>query len=222
MQRRGAPGPLFALVAVLLFGRPLESTIIVRDPGGLNAETAALILSGQQGGGLAMEAIAAPLSWANESATVGLFVEVAGRDLISGQDQEQLRVDFLVYAIAGEASVRGYVMQTFELDLGRYGEALAAGGLKFNGQLDLPPGEYSLAVMARTWRAGGQVLGLRRVELSVPAPDARDLILQPRLSGSEDAWINTFQVRTAPEEGGVSRARLREAALKASAKPVLS
>ncbi|MCP4204832.1 MAG: tetratricopeptide repeat protein, partial [bacterium] len=39
---------------------------------------------------------------------------------------------------------------------------------------------------------------------------------------SEDAWINTFQVRTAPEEGGVSRARLREAALKASAKPVLS
>ncbi|MCH7664558.1 MAG: hypothetical protein IH936_01305 [Acidobacteria bacterium] len=220
-RRRGSLRTAFAYLAAVVLSWPLESTIIVRDPGGLTAETAALILSGQQGGDLAIEAIAAPLAWASGSVTVGLFVEVNGCDLISGQQEEELRVEILVYAIAGEANVRGYVLQAFELDLGRYGEALAAGGFKFNGQLDLPPGDYSLAIMVRSPGEATQSLGLRRVALSVPTPDTQPVLLQPRFSVAEGLWINGFQVLAAAKEGGLSRARLQEAARWSAAKPLL-
>lgn len=221
-RRRGLLRTAFVYLGAVALSWSLESTIIVRDPGGLTAETAALILSGQQGGDLAIEAVAVPLAWTDDSVTVGLFVEVSGRDLISGRQEDVLRIEILVYAIAGEANVRGYVMQAFELDLGQYGEALVDGGFKFNGQLDLPPGDYSLAIMVRSPGEATQSLGLRRVALSVPTPDTQPVLLQPRFSVAEGLWINGFQVLAAPKEGGLSRARLQEAARWSAAKPLLT
>ncbi len=87
--------------------------------GGLRVETAALLLSGQQGGPVALEARALPLpgkiAGAPDKGKVAVVIEAASRALARAAAAEGLPllpVDVVVYALDGRGALAGSVIET--------------------------------------------------------------------------------------------------------------
>ncbi len=136
--------------------------------GGLRAEVAALIMSGQSGGKLPLEVLVYPLQMKDVKARTPLSMEVPWRDLLAEHQEDPLRLEIFAYALTPGGGLRSSLMQTFEIDTQRLSDAqLAKGGLRFSGEMALEPGAYSLRVMARNPVTGD--LGLRILDLEIPA-----------------------------------------------------
>ena len=150
--------------------------------GGLKAEVAALIMSGQSGGPLPIEVLTLPLRAEESKARLPLTVEVPWEQLLAGHQEDPLKLEVFAYALTPSGGLRGSMMQTFEIDTQRLSEAQRhRGGLKFSGEIQLDPGNYSLRVMARNPSNGD--LGLRLLDLEVP---------------SEEAWLSPMLVASDP------------------------
>jgi len=160
--------------------------------GGLRVETAALLMSGQEGGTIPVAALALPLPGPGERARVAVLLEIDGAEAMAGQPGDLLRLEICLYAVTTDASGSGRVaasrMDTVEIDLARLGSDLERSGLKYAGELELPPGDYALRALVRN-AATGEV-GLRM--LALPVPDTRQseaLLLPPLLPEPADAWL---------------------------------
>ena len=206
-SRRTACGLSAALAAVLVCGLlppPAGGSVIEAvDLGGLETRTAALILSGQQAGDLAISVLAIPLPPGpgvrppevrppgGGGVPVALVVDIEGGPLLAGRPEDgeeaaALITEVYVYALDAENRLRATLTQAFRLDLGRYRAALAGGGVKFLGGLDLEPGDYSLRVLVLHRRSGR--LTLRIVPLSVPPPEGPALA-PPIVPEPAGRWI---------------------------------
>jgi len=126
------------------------------DTGGLEAKSAALILSGQEGGELAVSALAVPVP-AQEPGGKGsalLQVDIEGASLLEGvTDEKDIIVEIYAYALAKGGAVGGFLGRAFRIDMEEHGAEVARRGVKFLGGLDLPPGEYALQVLTRQRRS---------------------------------------------------------------------
>ncbi len=129
-------------------------------------QTAGQVVSGREGGPVGLSVLAAPFKVPGDKAYVPVLVEIDGATLTAGS-QGKLPAEVYVYAMDGTGAVRDFFTQTMALDLAKVGAALQGGGVKFFGDLDLPPGSYSVRVLVRNGQTGAS--GMRVASLEVPA-----------------------------------------------------
>jgi tetratricopeptide (TPR) repeat protein len=188
----------------------------VLPTGGLRAETAALLLSGQEGG-LPLAVLALPVSGGSGGQTrVPVVIEVDGPALLAGHEEGPLRVELCLYALGTGGGVLAALLDTVEI--GPAGlAALERSGLKFQGELLLPPGETSLRILVRN--PATRAVGLKRVSLSIPTfHEGTPAVLPPLFAEPGGAWL---VARAAQETAGAAPA-LPGAAGQPAARPVLA
>ena len=166
------------------------------DPLEQRLRTAAEILSGDEGGDLPVAALAVPLP----SGALPLLLEVDGPALLAGRGDGPLALEIYAYALDAQQAVRGFLTQRVELDLVEVEAALRAGGLKFYGELALPPGAYTLRLLVRSAPSGAYVL--RSLPVEVPAAGAGPMVSPPLFPATETGWLLT---RQAEHPGGAAR-----------------
>ncbi|MFL6199368.1 MAG: VWA domain-containing protein [Thermoanaerobaculia bacterium] len=128
---------------------------------------------------------------------VPVLIEVDGPSLTAGMQGRSLPTDIYAYAFDAEGRVRDFFSQTVGLDLAKVGPALAQGGLKFFGHLDLPPGEWSVRVLVRNGATGA--MGLQVATVHVPEPSQAGSVLLPAFFPEpQGKWLI---VREAAREG---------------------
>jgi hypothetical protein len=166
-------------------GAPLR----VLPTGGLSVESAALLLSGQEGGTIPFAALAVPFPGDGDRARVPVVVEIDGTDLLAGQRDSLLRIEISLYALTGAGSVQGSRMDTVEIDLEQLGTAVGESGVRYVGEVSLPPDTYRLRILVRN-RATGE-LGLRTLAVSVPAfRKSSGILLPPAFTDpGPDLWV---------------------------------
>jgi VWFA-related protein len=131
---------------------------------------ASQLLGAEDGGPIRTQLLAVPTPGApedNGKARVSVVVEVDGTSLLAGTSGGTLPVEIYVYALDKQGAVHGYMAQTIELDLAKVGAGLPQEGIKLEGSLDLPPGEYRLRSLVRNGTTGASTV--HSVPLTVPA-----------------------------------------------------
>lgn len=178
-------------------GRP-GPPLRVLPTGGLRVESAALLMSGQEGGTIPFAALALPFPGDGERARVPVIVEIDGTDLLAGQSDPLLRIEISLYALTGTGSVQGSRMDTVEIDLERLGTGVGESGVRYVGELSLLPDIYRLRVLVRNMATGE--LGLRSLDLNVPPfRKASGILLPPAFADpGPDLWITARPAAASP------------------------
>ena len=167
-----APARLLILLAALAFSGAFAARADVPafDLGGLDTRSAALMLSAQEAGDLAVSALAIPLPdpAGGRQSRMTVVVEIDGGSLLEAvpAGDGELITEVYAYAVDSEGGLIASLTQAFRLDLERLRPRLAGGGVKFFGTLELPPGDYSLRVLVLQ-RSSGR-LGLRILTATAP------------------------------------------------------
>ena len=182
-------------------------------------ETAALLMSGQEGGTIPVAALAVPFPQAGGKGRVAVILEMDGAEAMEGQTADLLRLEICLYAVTsapdGSSRVAGSRMDTVEIDLARLGADLERSGLKYVGELQLAPGEYALRILVRN--AATSEVGLRMLPLSVPDfGQSRNILLPPLVPDPAGAWLQARGAGIASPPLGLSFEALP------SARPVFS
>jgi VWFA-related protein len=110
--------------------------------------------------------LASPVPDAQGFARVPVLIEVPGVELLLSQSTPQLPMEIYVYAYDGEGRLRDYFTQGISIDLDINRERLEKGGLRYYGQLTLPPGEYRVRALVRNGETGR--MGLVAETIRVP------------------------------------------------------
>jgi len=121
---------------------------------------------------------------------VPLILEIPGRSLVEGGSDGWRQLQIYAYASDGDGTLMDYLTQEISLELAKVGPRLEAGGIKFYGTLFLPPGKYSIRVLAREVLTGRS--GFASASLSVPSvPGGEPLVLPPFFPDATgaDSWI---------------------------------
>ena len=98
-------------------------------------------------------------------ASVPVLVAVDGGSLLAGQKGSRVSTEIFAYASDAENGIRDFFAQTVNVDLSSSRERLERGGLKFWGQLALPPGDYRIRVLVRNAETGRMGLILETVRV---------------------------------------------------------
>jgi VWFA-related protein len=160
-------------------------------------ETASDVL-GEEHGTIATSVLAAPFVSPGGLANVPVVIEVDGPTLLANKQGAQLPVEIYIYALDQNGSVQDFVTQTVGLDLTKAEPMLRQGGLKFFGNLELPPGKYAIRTLVRNGTTGGS--SLRVTELEVPSLAQGAPALLPAIfqDPAPTRWVN---LRQAKKEG---------------------
>jgi tetratricopeptide (TPR) repeat protein len=172
---------------------------------GLPGEVAALLMRAEPGGDLTFEVNAVALGGSGERTLVPIFVEIDGAALLDRGQGVLGRVEVYAYAIDPAGKIGDFLVQAFTLDAEKLGEVLWQSGPRFQGNLQLRPGDYRLRVLVR--ESQSKAAGLRELPLHVAAPAATGtasagevgppLFEEPR---KRDSWI-PVRAATPPAEG---------------------
>ena len=172
----------------------VSSTVIAQDPDpfgastlqaralrGLTGEVATLILKAEPGGELAMEALAIPLPDSAEPGDkrrVAVFLEIDGTSFLELNQAETARLEIYVYALAADGfTVADYRAEVTAVEVATLGEIVWQSGIKYYGELSLPPGSYRLRALVRNFQS--KVAGLVESAIEVPAHDPGIPLLPP-------------------------------------------
>jgi len=200
--------PLAAsLLAVALTGsawadeaRPARPAVPLRvlPTGGLHVESAALLMSGQEGGTIPFAALPIPFLGEGGRARVPVIVEIDGTDLLAGQHDPLLRIEISMYALAAGDSVQASRMDTIEIDLEQLGAGVGESGVRYVGELSLPPDSYRVRILVRNMATGE--LGLRTLAVTVPSfqKDAGILLPPAFADPGPDLWITARSAGASP------------------------
>ena len=105
---------------------------------------------------------------------------------MAGHSGDVLPLEIYGYAMASDGTVRDFFTQAMQLDLAKAGDALRAKGLKFWGNLELPPGAYRIRVMVRNSATGASTLQVAPVRV----PDATAaVLLTPMVPEPPQTWL---------------------------------
>jgi Tfp pilus assembly protein PilF len=164
--------------------------------GGLRMETAALLMSGQEGGTIPFAILTLPLEPQGDRVRVAVLVEVDGSALLDEHGEGPLRVDVSVYALGEGGSVQGSIANTIEADAERLGDELEKSGYQFLGELSLPPGKWSLRTLVKNPQSAN--VGLRITEVAVPDLKQAERFLLPPLFyvANPESWLPVQAVET--------------------------
>ncbi len=147
-------------------------------------------------------ALATPLlTEKGTGAIVPLILEIPGAPLVEYAVGERLNLEIYAYATNQALKIKDFLAQTLSLDLARVGKQLAASGIKFYGELFLPPGTYWLKILIRIAETGRS--GLLIVPVTVPPHDSRQLFaLAPLFHEPPGQWL---MVKAVPRAGAPRR-----------------
>ena len=146
------------------------------------------MVSGRDGGPLKVSVLAAPFAMSPEKAYVPVLIEIDGASLLAGSKTGTATTEVYVYALDATGTVRDYFTQNLGLDLAKVGDTVRAGGVKFFGDLELPPGSYALRVLVRNGDTGAS--GLRALALDVPTfTDGKPVLLPAFQPAPNDRWL---------------------------------
>lgn len=158
-------------------------------------QTAGAVVSGREGGAVPVAVLAAPFAMTAEKAYVPVLIEIDGPGLLAGSQKGTVATEVYAYALDANGTVRDYFTQTLGLDLAKVGTTVRTGGVKFFGDLELPPGSYALRVLVRNGETGAS--GLRSVALDVPAFSEGKAILLPAFQPvPSDRWLMAREAQT--------------------------
>ena len=136
---------------------------------------------------MATSVLVMPFRGEARQAHVPVVIEVDGAVLLDSMTSLPVPVELYVYAIARKGRVHDYFSRTFNLDLTKVGPVLAASGLKFYGDLKLPPGDYDIRVLVREGQSGRS--GMQSVALHVPDYETGESIALPPLIPDSKRWL---------------------------------
>jgi VWFA-related protein len=148
-------------------------------------DAAESLVAGDAGGAIESKVLAAAFRREGRPAYVPLFLEVGGASLLAGRESGGLPLEVYAYAFGADGGVLDFFSQDLQLDLAKTGPALAASGLKFFGDLELPPGEHSIRVLVRDAERGRMGMAVTRV--SVPGGGAA--LLPPLFPEPANKWL---------------------------------
>ena len=117
---------------------------------------------------------------------VPVIVEIPGDRLLARHDKPVMNIDVFVYAVDRTNTTQDSLYQTIGIDLAKARESLQKGGIKFYGQLFLPPGDYTLRVLVRDGETGR--FGVTVNALAVPQASA-PFALPPFFVDPGRQWI---------------------------------
>ncbi|HEX5758041.1 MAG TPA: VWA domain-containing protein [Thermoanaerobaculia bacterium] len=166
---------------------PLEQRLLI----------ASEILGSEEGGALPVSALAVPLPGEPGRSVVPLLLEVDGPALLAGHVGRSLALEIYAYALDRQQAVGGFLTQRVDLDLEKVEPELRARGLKFYGELALPPGSYTLRLLVRNAQSGAK--GLRSLPLEVAAAAAEPVLSPPLFLEPGESWLLTRQAPRAGE-----------------------
>ncbi len=146
---------------------------------GVPSALAALAFGGRDGGNLTAFAAALPLPSDTSPSPVAFVIEVDAASLLSSR-ADGLELQFFAYAIDRDHRVRGHFSQRLPIALEDLETASIDGGLRYQGHLELPPGEFVVRFLVREPESGRY--GLRTVQLQVPAPATQAQLGQARVN----------------------------------------
>ncbi len=131
--------------------------------------------------------LALPFASGGDS-TVPVLVEVPGAPLLAADKGEKLGLEIYVYAIGPDDRLRDFFVRTISTDLAQNRAKLMAAGVRYFGELRLPPGDYRIRTLVRNAATGH--MGLSVTTLAVPAfASGEPFLLAPVfLVGSGD-WV---------------------------------
>ena len=186
--------PVLAVLAVLAVPGAGDAEIDLRPQGRavVRAETAALLLSGQEGGDVRLAVAAVPLP---ETENVTVLIEIDGASLLA--DAPSSGTDVFVYALSSQGEVLASASRRLAVDLERFRERLGSAGLRVVLALALPPGEHGVRVLVRSETGG---IGLASARVAVPASELPSLHASPR------GWVTAV---TADDEAALAAAWTR-------------
>jgi len=141
--------------------------------------TGARLLSGDEPGSVPTSVLATPFPKEGGTAYVPVLIEAGGAALLDGNGPGELLAEIYIYALDEDGGVRDYLAQALVLELGKVEAELREGGLRFLGHLELPPGRFSLRVLAMNGRTGAY--GLRTAQVEIPEMGAGQPVLLPPL-----------------------------------------
>jgi len=110
-------------------------------------------------------------------------------------------LEIQAFALDEEWRVRGFFAGGFQLDLGELEEYLGKGGVRFFGELSLPPGDYQLRTLVRNLRSGE--VSVSTTGLLVPAvADQAPHLGAPLFVDDSGEWLLLADPSTQGSEGG--------------------
>lgn len=167
--------------------------------------TGARLLSGTEPGPVPTSVIAAPFpkdgqdGIEGKTAHVPVLIEVDGPALMAGNGPGELLAEIYVYALDESGVVRDYLAQALALELSKVEAELRQGGLRFLGRLELPPGRFTLRVLALNGRTGAY--GLRTARVEIPEMGAGlPVLLPPLFPEPPGRGVVTLQAAAGEEE----------------------
>ena len=120
-------------------------------------------------------------------ASVPVWIDVSGQSLLASQKAERLPAEVYIYAYDAQKQLRDFIAQRFDLDISSVAEKLVRGGLKYCGELALPPGSYRLRVLVRNGDTGK--MGLAVSNLEVPGFSDRAYLATPIFLETSDRSV---------------------------------
>jgi VWFA-related protein len=158
------------------------------------------LLTGGGGNALRLALLAAPFPSGTGTAQVPVILELPGPELLAGASGPQAPVEIYAYALDASGTLRDYATQEFTLDLSKLRATLAGGGIKYYATLNLPPGDFTIRVLARNPETGR--VGQASTALKIPAmPGGPAFVLPPLFQAGPSSWIF---VKKPPQAGQAS------------------
>jgi VWFA-related protein len=141
--------------------------------------------------------LSSPFPTGDGTSRVPVIVEVPGDRLMSKVDSPQMSVDLFVYAVDKAHETKDYLFQSITFDLAKVGDRLRRAGIKYYGEMTLPPGDYKLRVLVRNNQTGQ--LGVSISPLTVP--ESADTFASPPLFlDQRPEWVMVRGKGHAPEQ----------------------
>jgi VWFA-related protein len=132
--------------------------------------------------------LAVPFAGSDGTASVPVLLEVPGPALLEADRGEKLQVELYAYAFDSAGRLRDFFVHTLAADLTRNRDRLMAGGLRYFGELHLPPGSYRLRTLVRNATTGR--MGSSADALDVPAfTETEPLLLRPVFLDPSEEWV---------------------------------
>jgi VWFA-related protein len=139
-----------------------------RPAAAVAVESAALLMSGQEGGEVPLNALALYLPGEAGKARVLVRMRMDGPALLAGQAGDALRIETALYVLDSGGGISASALETVGIDLAQERKAVETSGVDLLAGFDLKPGAYGLRLLARNAATGR--LGVRTFPLAVPDP----------------------------------------------------
>jgi tetratricopeptide (TPR) repeat protein len=168
----GGPGKGFAASP----GEPArqDEGAAARPATAVAVESAALLMSGQEGGDVPLNALALYLPGEGGKPRVLVRMRMDGPALLAGQTGDALRIETALYVLDPGGGIAASTLETVGIDLTSERAAVEKSGVDLLAGFDLKPGAYSLRLLARNATTGR--LGVRTFPLTVPDPGTLEKI----------------------------------------------